>query len=332
MATLASLSKIQSPSGRGMDALAVMLSDPMFAFFEQNGGIWQQGATTNRWTPYTDAITLGARALNGAITADTYSPGTEQSDTLAIHTGGHAADISYIRDSEKGIATFDFARDEKMKFKKWVAEYKAKLFDSDGSSNTIKGLKKILDGTGNIPGYSTKRLMNAVNPTSVENATATAKSLDIITDATKDEALYEVMLQAGTYVENATVQVMNQTLWAKVSVILYRKGIQINSFVNDFGVRYEQFNGLTVMVVPDTVITCTEPDDTSTPVNKTTSIYILSPGEDRLSLITNSGLEWIDFDHQENTEKNLEKWEIRANWRIADPKSILRVRNIKVTA
>lgn len=333
MAQLASLSNILSPSGRGSDALAVMLSDPLFSLFEQNGGIWQQGATTNRWTPYTDSITLGTRALNGVITADVYAPPAEISDTLRIHTGGHQADISYIKDSELGLATFDFVRDEKMKFKKWVSEYKIKLFDSDGSANSFVGLKTKLIGTSNIDGYSTKRVMNALQPHSVENVVAgTAKSLDIITDATKDEALYEAILRGATYVDNAQYMLINQTLWSKLSVILYRKGINTVSFINDFGVKFEQFNGLTAVVVPDTVITNTEPDDTSTPLLKTTSIYIMSPGEDRLSLITNSGLNWIDWDHAENTEKNLEKWEIRANWRIADPSSVLRIRNIKTTA
>jgi hypothetical protein len=88
--------------------------------------------------------------------------------------------------------------------------------------------------------------------------------------------------------------------------------------------------GVEVISVSSNSITLTEPDDTATPLETTSSIYVLSPGENNFSLITNSGLQWHDYDSQENKESGREKWEIRANWRIENPKSVLRVRNIKV--
>ena len=85
-----------------------------------------------------------------------------------------------------------------------------------------------------------------------------------------------------------------------------------------------------MITVPNNVITRLEADNTATPVNDTTSFYLLSPEEQRCSLVTNSGLWYNEYDHRENEQKDLEMFGINMQLKIEDNKSVLRVRNLKI--
>jgi hypothetical protein len=91
------------------------------------------------------------------------------------------------------------------------------------------------------------------------------------------------------------------------------------------------FDGTPIISVPNSVIPQNEPDDTATtPLTNTTSIYFLSPEEQRFSIVSNSGLWYNEYNHRENTYKDKEMYGINMQTKIEDNKAVLRVRNIKV--
>ncbi len=46
--------------------------------------------------------------------------------------------------------------------------------------------------------------------------------------------------------------------------------------------------------------------------------------------MTNSGLYYQEWDHLETKESSQEMFELRMAWKVEDPESVLRIRNIKL--
>lgn len=328
MANLKSLStNIISPSGRGSNAIAEIIGTSKLMFALEQLSAFQLDSFTNKFRPYTDALTIQNRDVNGALTNDTYSPADEVSTSMAIVGGKLSYDNVYQRDVANKVGGFNFEQDLKMKFKAWVKGLEAEVLAGSGAGTPkhVKGIATILDGT-NIPGYSENRVINAKDYAKIANAKSFAMGSGNGYESA--EALIQMLIAAKGSVENPNICVMHATMWATIQAIAFAKSI-IGYSESNFGVMYETLFNIPVVTVASG-LTLTEPDDTATtPLTNTGSIFFMSLGENNLSLPT-QGFSWYDFDALENKEAGVEKWELPLNWRITNPKSITRVRNIKL--
>jgi len=326
MATLAQLSagNIRSESGRGTAALAMLLSGSNFLnYLERNDG-WELDATNFSWTPTTATSTAPARALNANYSTSDRAFPSAQTGTQALHGDSVVTDRAYIRDVEAGLRARDtqMEKDIRKRLKDFGAAYETLLFNGSGSSNNIRGLKTILSGS-DLPGYTgITRLKNA------KDVASSGDSLDI-SAAAGQKKFIELLRTQLKEVDNPTGIILNASMWARIESAAYEARMIIPA-TNEFGQPILQFSGVELVLVNSATIALNEPDDNGTPVENTTSVYIMSPGEQRLCLVSNSGLEYYDWDHMDNAEKGREKWEIGAAWKIEDPNSILRIRNIKM--
>jgi hypothetical protein len=327
MAQLSGLSKINSPSGRGNLALGYLLQESPFLAYLESQSAFEEGSTSFRYNVLADiAAAAAARAIGGSWTTSDKTPPSDQTGSLRIHGGSIDIDRSHMADAENGVLNIDKWL-EKLGVKQmrsFAQGYEGKLFNSDGSSNSIYGLTTILDGTTDIPGFTgVKGVANAA-----EYTAATDDSMDL-TNSTAQGEFIEMMELLLAQVSNPTAIVVNPSLAARISTIARVKHI-IGESRDLFGRPISTYAGIPIVKVLATSILNTEEDDNATPLTNTTSLYIMSPGEMRTSLVTNSGLEWNDYGTLEGKESYREKWEIRASWKIEESNSILRVRNLKV--
>lgn len=323
---LKALSTINSPSGRGNDALGVLLQEsPFLRFLEENSG-WEEDATNYDFlpTPY-DLLTIEERTAGNSYTAAAVSPNSRQTGSLYFQGASIDIDISYLADAQRGLRDIPtwFTKELRSRMKQFSVGYEKLLFQGTGVDGQIKGLKTIIAGS-DIPGYTgTTCLENAQEVTA-----GSTKSCDI-SSSTNFAKFMEWLWKKINSIDRPMGLVMNRALYARMWTIARKE--QVLSETRDmFGMPIAKYNGIPMIPVLDTTILNTEPDDTGTPVNETTSLYIMSPGEQRLSLVSNSGLYWMDYDHLENNEQGREKWEIRAAWKIEEPLAISRIRNIKL--
>lgn len=325
MATLVSTSTINSPSGRGADALGIVLQNSAFLRALEKYSGWELDATSYLYAPTEATSTAPARALGSAFSDGTRTFPANQSGTLAVHGDSVTTDISYLQDAARGLRDKDtqLVKDIQRRLIAFAKAYEALLFTGSGSSNNIKGLKTILDGTTTIPGFtSTYRYKSATD------VAGSADSLDLSTTANQKKFL-ELLKTQKNDVENPTMIAMNSSLWARLETAAFELRMARET-TDQFGQDIIKFANMELVVVGDTAITLTEDDTAGTPVAETTSCYIMAPGEMNLSLVTNSGLYWMDWDHQDNTQKGRETWEIRSQWKIENAKAIKRIAHIKV--
>lgn len=323
---LKAISSINSPSGRGNDALGILLQEsPFLRFLEECSG-WEEDATNFDFlpNPYNE-LTIEARTAGNSYTGVAVTPNSRQTGSLAFHGASIDIDVSYKADQDRKLRDIPtwFTKELRSRMKQFAVGYEKLLFQGTGLAGEIEGLQTILDGT-DIPGYTDATcLANAQEVTG-----GSTKSCDI-TSSTNFAKFMEWLWKKIAGIDRPMGLVMNRTLYARMWTIARKE--QVLSETRDmFGMPIAKYNGIPMIPVLDTTILNTEDDDTDTPNEETTSIYIMSPGEQRLSLVSNSGLYWMDWDHLENNEQGREKWEIRSAWKIEEPLSLLRVRNIKV--
>ena len=325
---LPQISTIESPSGRGNDALAIWLQEsPFLRFIDENSG-WELDALSFNWLP-TDisSKTIAARAIGVAFTHQDAVPTSPVTGSQALYGGAVDIDIAYLHDANRKLRDMDqwFIKELRSRIRQVAASFELALFNGTGTSNALKGLKVILDGTTALPGYAaTYNVGNAQAVTA-----GTTKSCDLKTNRNNDAAFCEWLSLEMANVDNIAGLVMSPAMAARLSTI----GKNLNYFGegrDSFGIPYDTFGGIPIKKVLATSILGTEPDDTGTPLNETTSIYMLSPGEQNLSIVSNCGLYYKDFDHQDVKESKSEKFEIRGAWKIENTRSVRRIRNIKI--
>ena len=101
--------------------------------------------------------------------------------------------------------------------------------------------------------------------------------------------------------------------------------------LQNYGNLVDTYRNIPLIPMNEDVILKTEEDDAETPNENTTSFYILRPAEGQLSIVTNSGLAWSDYDPTssgDNAKGYI--WEFGLEFKIEKKDSILRVRNIKL--
>lgn len=322
MAKLGQLSNLRG-SQRGAAALGqILISSPFLAWLDQQSG-WEEDATSYLYDPIEGTMSVQARALGGSFAASDMTPATRQSGALRFHGFQLDIDQSHIADDLRGLQNLSGWIDKNLKKKveSWAKSYEGLLFNSDGTSNTIKGLKAIFDGLANIPGFSITGVINA------KDAVGSGNSLDLTTQTNYD-AFTEYLLLWMSQVEDVRGMVMSPRMFARMYTIA-KKTHQLGQSIDEFGRPVDTFNNVPMVKTLDTTILHTEPDDAGTPATNTTSIWLMSPGEQRQSLVTNSGLDFEDYDKLESKQSGRVKGEVRASWKVEEKNAVRRIRNIK---
>lgn len=330
MATLASLSRINSPSGRGRQAVGMLLQESPFLRFMESQSGWELQATSATWQP--DDLnnkTISPRAIgNGEQSAaQNVAPASLVASTLYAYNANFDIDQSYVADQSLKLANMDafLLKELRRRIRALATTMEAEIMKGSGTGGAMKGLKTILNGTDSLPGYaSVTRVVNAQEVTG-----GSTKSLDL-TVRTNDAKFIEWFALQLAKVKNPTGIVCSPLMAARLDTIA-RTNYLAGETRDLFGIPVKTFATVPIVPVLNGSITNDEPDDTvPTPNDVTTSIYIVAPSEQSLSLVTNSGLEYVDFDALESKQSMREKIEIRLAWKIELPESVLRIRNIKI--
>lgn len=324
---LTSVSRIDSNSEYAPGALATLLENsPILRNFDFNNA-FERDATNFDFTPVDNSSNFGARAIGGGYTAQAVEPTvTPVSVALKIYGDQVIIDNSYKADEEFGLRKVDEILRKKIarRLRDFAIKLDNALMNGTGSSNTVKGFSKILNGTDDLPGYTgVKGVKNAADYDS-------GVSFDL-SSTSKYAKFLEAMNDILAQVPNATAIWCNRDFISRIQTVAYKERGVIDT-LEQYGRRILAFRGIPLIEMNTGVITSTEPDDTpTTPLTNTTSIYVVRPREMDLSLVTNSGLEFIDYDPTAAGKQSQGFfWEFRVAPKIEVQDSILRVRNIKL--
>ena len=331
MARLAPISarNSNSPSGRGTIGLALLLQHSPFLRFMDACNAFEEDSTTFDFWPVNDTATLQTRAIGGGYTATDMTLPNKISNSLKFYGDGQDWDVTYDRDKKLGLTEPMnlFEKKLKKKMQDWAKKMQVALFNDDGTGNKLKGYSKLLNGTDVIAGSTETRVFNAASYAK----SSTAKYFDLSGDLTDAKAsnFIEMFMQLLAEIDNPQGMILNRSTAARINAIGYKKDV--------IGVQQYQsgmiqtFMNMPMIIVDDNTIGQAEPDDTATPVACTTSIYLMSPAEQSNSIVTNSGLAWLDIPDLEDKSSQRERWEFALNIKFENEKSVLRLRNIKLS-
>jgi len=333
MANLAQLSSSNNPQ-KGTAALGILLQNSPFLRFLNATSGFELVPTDFDFRAVGGTSSAPARAEGGAYTTEDIVPAAKTTGALTMHGDGVDVDVTRLADAANGLMSMNtwLIKAAQQKLIAFAKAYESLLFNGDGTSNKIKGLAHILDGTA-LPGFSgVTRLWNAAD----YSVDSTPKSMDLTVSGTNYDKnlkrLIELLTLCLGEVTDAQGIIVNPSLHSRLTTIAGDRAMAANvtQVLDTFGRPVTMFNGIPlIQILPDTIVN-TEDDDTATPVAETTSLYILSPGELKCSLVTNSGLQYWAYDALQAKESGREKWEIRAAWKIEDKYSVARIRNIKL--
>jgi hypothetical protein len=337
MANLLSLSRTHG-SARGVDAVNIALANsPLLRAINAMSG-FEQDATDFFFDAIEQASDITARTPGSGATAPTHDMGTitRTAGALRAYSDGVDIDISYLADVEIGKNGINNQIDKKIKtkLKNFFRGLEIKIAAAQGGGSEMKGLSKILDGTTTLPGFTdTTRVINAKDY-SKKDTTPTSLDISIATTNYDKNINYflEMLYTARNSMDTSMPMFMYapEAIAARVQTIA-RNENTLTTDINNFGVPVQMWNGIPIITCVSGAIPVNESDDkATTPNTDTTSIYFISPGEMRTSLVTNSGVEYFEFPYLEAKTSGREYWETRLAWKIEEPKSILRIRNIKV--
>lgn len=331
MAYLQSLSNTNG-STRGNAAIGVLLSySPTLNLIDSKSG-FEDSAVDFAWRPILDSNgSFSARAEGANFSGNsTFTPNANQTGALAIYQGGFDIDEVRLMDAQSGRSDMKTWFDNRWK-RELIGTAKAidtALWNADGTSNTLTGFKTL--SASNLPGLSVSRLVNAAS----YSLQTSAKSFDIGLALTDDkvkqrEAFLEMLTYESADMEGDYVYIMSPKLYGRMTTIAQKETI-LGETRDNFGKPVQTFNGIPMIKMLDTAILNTEPDDTGTPLNVTTSIYMISFAEMQASVLTNSGLAYKEFDWLESKQSGREQWLMTLQPKIENAKAFKRIRNIKV--
>lgn len=328
MATLAALSNLNG-SARGQAALGIfLLRSQILRFLEQNSA-FELDATTYDYLAVDGSGTLQSRAIGNGFTAAAKTPPARQTGTLAIYGDKITIDRTHRADAAAGLRQIDvwLEREAGRRVRDVAQKLDTELMVAPGTGTRMKGLKTILDGVADIPGFTGQK--GCVDARTIFGGSGNSFDLTASASAAQHDALIEGMVKALLRVPDATAIKMNQTLAGRFTTVA-RRAHMIGEGRDLFGNPVPTFNNVPIYAVSDTAITNDEPDNAGTPLTNTTSLYIERPGEQSFSLVTNEGLYYREWEELEDKVSSQEEFEFRCQWKIEDPEAILRVRNIKV--
>ncbi len=329
MATLASLSNLRGHQ-RGLSALGLLIQEsPLIRNLEDNSG-FQLAPTDDAWRPVNaTTTTIQARDLGEGYTASAITPESKVNTLLRFHGGAIKIDDTHLADHERGLSDIRMYMDERVpeEFTQFAHLFEQSLIRSAGTGDPtpVKGMQYILNGTDDIPGFTgVKGVLNAAT----YSTGSTPKSFDMTNTANYTQFM-KLHRTARQLVPGCNAMWVSPAMYASICAIA--DATHAGSEGRDrFGYTIKSIDGLPIIPLLDTSILNTEPDDTGTPLNVTTSIYYVRVSENWLSLLTNSGLDWKAFDlSAAQLRSGQEEWEFRCSWRLKKRNCALRVRNFK---
>jgi hypothetical protein len=328
MATLASLSNLNG-SARGQAALGIMLMrSRILRFLEQNSA-FELDATNYDYLAVTGTGTLQSRAVGGGFDAAAKVPPARLPGALSIYGDKITIDRTHRADAAAGLRQIDvwMEREAATRVRDVAQKLDPELMNAPGTGTRMKGLATILNGVDDIPGFT--GMKGVADARTIFGGSGNSFDLTPAASAAQHDAFIEGLEKALLKVPDATAIKVNQTLASRITTVA-RRAHMLGEGRDLFGRPVPTFNGVPILAVSDTTITNAEPDNAGTPTLTTTSLYIERPGERSLSLVTNEGLYYREWEELEDTVSSQEEFELRIQWKIEDPEAILRVRNIKV--
>jgi len=280
------------------------------------------GATDGMYRPAAGGQTVAARAINAAFTSQDMTRPALVSAALSIHGFDLKHDTSFERDYNLGVGVaIDTWLDSELQTRaiETADAIDAYIVAGSGSSNVMKGLKTLLDGSTDLPGLGI---------TGVINAKFTGDSFDLTTSANYDKFM-ESFEKWKAEIKGADGVIVNRSLAARLTTIAKIKH-SYSQMINEFGKQVEFIDGVRIIRVDDTVITNTEPNDNGTPVNDTTSMYIFRNAVGHWTVKSNSGLATWEKGEIEDEPASLFRFEMTGFNEVRHKYAIRRVRNIKV--
>src|SRR5574343_29134 len=264
MPKLEQISTISQDSTYGASALATILAEsPLLQVFEQNAG-FELDAVDFSYRTNEIAKAAEARARGGAYTPSDMTLGTPNAKSQAMYGGRVDVDIQDIISAQKGLSSLQNVFEKRLRsaLKSWARSYEVALFQGAGTSNTIAGLKTLINGTDDVTGMPSgeKCLVNAQTFVG-----GTAKSFDLSVSTKYGlfaEKLFESIL---TKTENAKAIICAPAMAARLTTVA-RTLHQYSTSENLFGQPVATFNGIPIIAVKSESILLTEPDDTGTPL------------------------------------------------------------------
>lgn len=331
MASLASLSSINSPSGRGANALSLILTKSLFLQYMESQSGYELDATNFRYRTYVPGSSLKVRPVGTGYSATALTPTAEQIGSLAFLGDSVTIDVTYQRDADKKLNTVDMWLQGELRERmvSYGPGLEIQMFNGSGASNNMKGLKNILNGTDDVPGFTGHK--GVVNAKTYQSGSAVSFDMTTVT-AAQAAKFKEMMNLVIGEVDNPTAIVCNRAAAGRITTFADAlKVASTNSDYAGFGSRVKEYDGIPIIVLNDGAILNDEPDDTSgSALTNTTSIYVMGVGEGILSQATNSGLYYQDYDSPTNEQKNQEWWEYAGQWKVASKNSVRRIRNLKI--
>ena len=326
MPRLTELSNIESQRGR--DALATLLEvSPYVAYLEQNGA-FEEEPTEYEHTPATGTQDVGTRTLYGPNYNATDIPyQTRQAGTLAFHGFEQHIDRSIIADRDRGLRGVDryLARHLPKKQRSFSRGYEQKSLTGDPGTNAgeMTGLLTLVDGVTNVPGIGATMSIDAA-----DWLPGAADHFDLTVEA--NQALFiEKLMTTIPYVPMCNGLVMNHTLQGLLTTIMHRLHV-MGEARNLFGEIVTAFNQKPLVGVRESSIGNDFPDVAAATVTTKLIISAAMPGY--LSVVTNSGLEFQDWDEADELDDNNERrvrCEMRSNTKIDDDEAVIVIHNIK---
>lgn len=321
MANLATVSELRG-SDRGRDLLGILLEEsPLLRFLDQQSAFYED-ATDYQFRVVERSNSAKTRTRGGDYTETDEAPDTLLNGSLAFHGDKVHVDHSDQADASRGLR--DLARwlDDVMSERgiEFAEDYEVKLMNGDPTSDEIEGLSELLNGADNPPGMSSTLVVDAVDWLSTS-----PNSFDL-----SDETNW------GTFIENLMVELrrlsangilLNPEFYGRMYTIAQEKHI-LGESRDQFGNPIDTFGPYPLVPLVDDAIPNNEPDNDVG--NDTTSLYPIRAGEQRVDVVTNSGLEFWDLGDLQEQEANGIKFEIRGQWRIKKSRYIRRVRNFKL--
>jgi hypothetical protein len=321
---MASLTSINSPSGRGTEAQAALLQNSQVIRAIEANSAWKY-ATFESLSVYPNVTSAApGRALNSNFTRSNDIPPSPLALVQGINGDAVQADVA-LRADHANDAAAAAAHGERVS-ERFIsfAESLDTVLMTNPSAPGIKGLRPVLSSS--LPGFgSTTALISATAAT-----TGTPVSLDI-TEPAKFKQFAAFLQKQRRIVRDANTIFMNASLLAYLVVEGKALGLVGSAIDPITGQMVDTIVGLPVYALSDSAAPLDEPDKTpTTPLTNTTSLYILSLGENRVSMKTNCSLYYNETNHTAQTEKYEDVWEVRGAWDVRHPDYALRINHIKI--
>jgi hypothetical protein len=283
-------------------------------------------ATEHQYRPAAGSQSLTGRAFGNNYTAASMTPAAVIAGTLSAHGFYLKYDQTYKDDYELGIGIhMDEWYEDNLDDKAYdtALAIDALIIAGSGTGNNMAGLATILDGTTNVPGLGITMVIDALSGSGLSG-----NSFDLTTADNYDTFL-EQLDKWKADVMGADAIICNESMAARLTTIARVKHA-LTWTKDEFGKPISQVNGLSIIPVDDSTITKTEPDNAGTPVNDTTSIYVIRNGEGGWNINSNSGLAFYDHGELPGEQQEGIGFEFRAKNEIKRKRGARRVRNLEI--